>query len=59
MKFVDREIVSDAEYQKCWTAFQEKQGFLMEVDEYKKSSNYAFRKRNYEPPENYVLMEER
>lgn len=59
MKLVDKEIVADEEYQKCWMAFKEKTGYLMEVDEYKKSSNYAFRKRNYEPPENYVLMEER
>lgn len=59
MKLVDKEIVSNEEYQKCLMTFKEKTGYLMEVDEYKKSSNYAFRKRNYEPPENYVLMEER
>lgn len=58
MKFADKEIVADEEYQKCETAFKEKTGHLMKVDEYKKSSNYAFRKRNYEPPENYILMEE-
>lgn len=59
MRFVDREISSDAEYQECWNVLQERKGYLVEVDEYKKSSNYAFRKRNYEPPENYILLEER
>ncbi len=58
IRFADRGIISDEEYQKCWTILQEKRGASVEVDEYKKSSNYAFRKRNYEPPENYVLMED-
>lgn len=58
MRFVDREIVQDEEYQRCWEILREKRGYSVEVNEYKKSSNYAFRKRNYEPPENYILMED-
>ena len=59
MRFADREIVSDIEYQECWKILDKKEGSTLIVDEYKKSSNYTFRKRNYEPPENYVLMEDK
>lgn len=59
MRFADREIDSDEEYRECWKILKEKRGAEVKVDEYKKSSNYAFRKRNYEPPENYILMEDK
>ncbi len=59
MRFADRDIVYDEEYQKCWEVLEEKKGAVLQIDEYKKSSNYAFRKRNYEPPENYIPIEDK
>lgn len=58
MKLVDRDIVMDAGYQQCVEAVESRNADAIEVEAYKKSSNYAFRKRNYDPPKNYVLMEE-
>lgn len=56
MKLVDRTITENEDYKLCMELLQKRQGYQIDVDEYKKSSNYAFRKRNYEPPENYIEM---
>jgi len=57
MKFADAEIENDEEYCLCKKAFEEKKPQLIEVEEFKKSSNYSYRKRSYNPPENYILLE--
>lgn len=56
MKLVNDEIENNEEYQKCWECCEKQDGSDIEVEEYKKSSNYAFRKRNYLPPEGFVLL---
>ena len=53
MKFADRSIIDDKDYQECWRICRDRSGSLLEVDEYKKSSNYAKRKRSYDPPDGY------
>ncbi|SDB60255.1 glycosyltransferase [Butyrivibrio sp. INlla16] len=57
MKLVDREVVKDPDYIQCIEALERKDASGIAVEEYKKSSNYSKRKRNYEPPENYTLLE--
>ena len=56
MKFADRSIVEDEEYQECWRICRNETGASLRVDEYKKSSNYAKRKRSYDPPNGYQKL---
>ncbi len=58
MKLVDRAMEDDEDFKLCYKAWEQKDNSLIKVEEYKKSSNYARRNRNYEPPENYVRLEE-
>jgi glycosyltransferase involved in cell wall biosynthesis len=57
MRLVDRSFAETTEYKQCWKMMDEKQGKNIEVEEFKKSSNYSFRKRNYNPPDNYFNLE--
>lgn len=58
MKLVNNAVVEDKEYLECQQICQSRQNNGMKVDEFKKSKNYSFRKRNYNPPEGYVLLDE-
>lgn len=57
MELMNPTITEDKEYQFCLYCYEQKKGSEVDVEEYKKSSNYAFRKRNYNPPEGYQLLE--
>jgi glycosyltransferase involved in cell wall biosynthesis len=59
IKFTNPKVVTDDEYQMCLKCLQKREGYKIEVEEFKKTSNYAFRVRNYNPPENFVLLKEK
>ncbi len=59
MKLVDRTIEEDEDYKLCMDALNRKDASGIQIDEYKKSSNYSRRKRNYDPPKGYVIIDEK
>lgn len=58
MRLVDKDIIENDEYIQCIDACKRRKIEKPEIEEFKQSPNYVFRKRNYEAPEHYVRMED-
>lgn len=59
MRLADNDLTESEEYKELLLLWENKQGKKIGAVEYGKTSNFAFHKRGYEPPEEYQLLEGR
>ena len=58
MQLVDSDIINSEEYKHLLQAWQDKDSTRYQSKEYGQTGNFSYRKRSYEPPEGYVLLQE-
>lgn len=57
MQLVDPDIVNREEYKQLLQAWQDKDSTGYQSKEYGETGNFSYRKRSYEPPEGYELLQ--